>query len=158
TPDAGEGTVAPVWRFKMPSLTGQEVDLARYQGEVALIVNTASKCGFTPQYQGLEALHERYPPRGFALLGFPAHNFLWQEPGTNAEIGAFCHKNYGVSFDMFGKISVRGGDQAPLYRFLTDGRTNPRCGGQIMWNFTKFLVGRDGEIVARFGPRVPPES
>ncbi len=150
--------VPPVWRFTMPSLTGQPVDLARYQGQVVMIVNTASRCGFTPQYKALEGLYEKYHPQGFTILGFPANNFLHQEPGTNAEIGAFCQKNYGVAFDMFAKISVRGGDQAPLYRFLTSDQTNPRFGGQIWWNFTKFLVGRDGQIVARFGPRVSPET
>jgi glutathione peroxidase len=150
--------VPPVLRFKMPSLSGQEVDLARYRGEVLMVVNTASKCGFTPQYKGLEELYEKYRGHGFAVLGFPANNFLWQEPGSNAEIGAFCQKNYGVNFDMFAKISVRGSDKAPLYRYLTEERTNPRFNGEIMWNFTKFLIGRDGQVVARFGPRTAPEE
>jgi glutathione peroxidase len=148
----------PILRYKMASLSGQEVDLGRYRGEVLMIVNTASKCGFTPQYKGLEELYEKFHGRGFAVLGFPANNFLWQEPGSDAEIGAFCHKNYGVTFDMFSKISVRGGDKAPLYRYLTDERTNPEFSGEIMWNFTKFLVGRDGRVVARFGPRTSPEE
>jgi glutathione peroxidase len=152
------GQVPPVLRFKMASLAGQEVDLGRYRGDVLLIVNTASKCGFTPQYKGLEALHEKYGGRGLAVLGFPANNFLWQEPGSDAEIGAFCQKNYGVTFDMFAKISVRGGDKAPLYRYLTEQSTNPRFSGEIWWNFTKFLVGRDGQIVGRFGPRTSPEE
>ena len=152
------GQVPPVLRFRMASLAGQEVDLGRYRGEGLLIVNTASKCGFTPQYKGLEALYEKYGGRGFAVLGFPANNFLWQEPGSNSEIGAFCQKNYGVTFDMFAKISVRGGDKAPLYRYLTEQSTNPRFSGEIWWNFTKFLIGRDGQIVGRFGPRTSPEE
>jgi glutathione peroxidase len=152
------GQVPPVLRFRMASLAGQEVDLGRYRGEVLLIVNTASKCGFTPQYKGLEALYEKYGVRGFAVLGFPANNFLWQEPGSNAEIGAFCQRNYGVTFDMFAKISVRGGDKAPLYRYLTEKSTDPRFSGEIWWNFTKFLIGRDGQVVGRFGPRTSPEE
>ena len=155
---AGAPAVPPILRYKMASLSGREVDLGRYRGEVLMMVNTASKCGFTPQYKGLEELYERFHGRGFAVLGFPANNFLWQEPGSDAEIGAFCHKNYGVTFDMFSKISVRGGDKAPLYRYLTDERTNPEFSGEIMWNFTKFLVGRDGRVVARFGPRTSPEE
>ncbi len=155
---ASPSQAAPVWRFTMPSLTGQAVDLARYQGQVAMIVNTASRCGFTPQYKALEELYQKYHPQGFVILGFPANNFLWQEPGTNAEIGTFCQKNYGVTFDMFAKISVRGSDKAPLYQFLTDDRTDPKFGGQIFWNFTKFLVGRDGQITARFGPPVSPDA
>jgi glutathione peroxidase len=157
-PQGSPGPVPPVLRFKMASLAGREVDLGRYRGEVLLIVNTASKCGFTPQYKGLEALYEKYRGRGFTVLGFPANNFLWQEPGSNAEIGAFCQKSYGVTFDMFAKISVRGGDKAPLYKYLTAESTNPRFGGEIWWNFTKFLIGRDGQIVARFGPRTSPEE
>lgn len=144
--------------FKMQSLTGQEVDLARYQGDVVMIVNTASKCGLTPQYQGLQALHEKYHERGLRILGFPANDFLWQEPGSDAQIGEFCQRNYGVSFDMFSKISVKGRKQAPLYRFLTEKTTNPRFAGKITWNFEKFLIGRNGEVIDRFGPRTPPES
>jgi glutathione peroxidase len=155
---ASRSAVPPVLDFKMPSLTGQEVDLSRYQGQVVMMVNTASRCGFTPQYKGLEALYQKYHAQGFTILGFPANNFLWQEPGTNAEIGAFCQKNYGVTFDMFAKISVRGSDKAPLYKFLTDDKTDPKFSGEIHWNFTKFLVGRDGQIVARFGPPVAPDA
>lgn len=147
-----------VLNFKMKSLTGQDIDLSRYQGKVVMIVNTASKCGLTPQYTALEALHEKYHDQGLAILGFPANNFARQEPGTDAEIGEFCQRNYGVKFDMFSKISVKGADQAPLYRFLTDSATNPQFAGDIQWNFEKFLIGRDGQVIARFAPPVAPDS
>jgi glutathione peroxidase len=150
--------MSSVLGFKMKNLSGQEVDLKRYQGDVVLIVNTASKCGFTPQYKALEALHEKYHEKGLSILGFPANNFHEQEPGTNAEIGEFCRLNYGVKFDMFSKISVKGDDKAPLYSFLTDPATDPEFAGDIRWNFEKFLVGRDGKVIARFGPPVAPDS
>lgn len=144
--------------FKMATLTGQEVDLNRYRGNVVMIVNTASKCGLTPQYKALEALHEKYHGQGLSILGFPANNFGQQEPGTNAEIGEFCLRNYGVQFDMFSKISVKGDDQAPLYHFLTEPATNPGFDGEIRWNFEKFLVDRNGKVIARFAPQVTPDS
>lgn len=144
--------------FTLKSIDGQETALAQFKGKVVLIVNVASRCGFTPQYAGLEALYNHYKDRGFVILGFPANNFLWQEPGTDSEIKTFCSTKYHVTFPMFAKVSVRGGDRTPLYQFLTDKKGNPATGGTISWNFTKFLVGRDGKVIARFGPRVAPES
>jgi glutathione peroxidase len=132
--------------------------LAQFEGQVVLIVNVASRCGFTPQYAALEALYQKFKDRGFVVLGFPANNFLWQEPGTNAEIESFCTLNYHVTFPMFAKLSVKGSDKAPLYRFLTDKQVNPSTGGGIRWNFTKFLVGRNGKVIARFGSSVPPDA
>ena len=123
-----------------------------------LIVNVASQCGYTYQYEGLQALYMKYKDKGLMVAGFPANNFGEQEPGTNVEIGAFCKSKYGVTFPMFGKISVKGADKAPLYRFLTDKTANPKTGGEIPWNFTKFLVDRDGKVLARFDSAVEPES
>jgi glutathione peroxidase len=157
-PAAKEAKPMSVLDFKMKSLSGKEVDLKGYQGDVVLIVNTASKCGLTPQYKALEALHEKYNDKGLSILGFPANNFGQQEPGTDTEIGEFCQKNYGVKFDMFSKISVKGEDKAPLYSFLTEPATNPTFAGEIRWNFEKFLVGRDGKVIARFAPQVTPDS
>jgi len=144
--------------FTLPSIDGQPAPLAQFKGRVVLIVNVASRCGFTPQYAGLEALYEKYKDRGFVVLGFPANNFLWQEPGTNAEIKAFCSAKYGVTFPMFAKVPVRGSDKTPLYRFLTDKKMHPSTGGEIRWNFTKFLADRNGKVIARFGPSVKPDS
>ena len=156
--DKGGKAASGALSFKMDSLDGQPVDLSKYKGKVVLIVNVASKCGFTPQYKGLEGLYEKYNKDGFVILGFPANNFLSQEPGSNAEIAEFCQKNYGVKFDMFSKISVKGTDQCPLYKFLTSADTNPQFPGPIGWNFEKFLIGRNGEIVNRFKTRVKPEA
>ena len=125
---------------------------------MALIVNVASRCGFTPQYAGLEALYKKYKDRGFVVLGFPANNFLWQEPGTNEAIQAFCSTKYQVTFPLFAKVSVKGRDKTPLYQFLTDKKANPSTGGEIRWNFTKFLADRNGKVIARFGSKVSPES
>jgi glutathione peroxidase len=150
--------VPPVLNFTMDSLDGKPVDLSKYKGKVVMIVNTASKCGNTPQYAKLEALHEKYADQGLAILGFPANEFKQQEPGTNEEIAAFCKKNYGVKFDMFSKIVVKGEGQAPLYKFLTSKDTNPKFPGDITWNFEKFLIGKDGSIVARFKPKTQPDS
>lgn len=144
--------------FTLNSIDGRPAPLSAYQGKVVLIVNVASRCGFTPQYAGLEALYEKYKDRGFAILGFPANNFGGQEPGTNEEIKTFCSTKYNVTFPMYSKISVKGDDQAPLYRFLTDKQANPATGGEIQWNFTKFLVDKNGKVVARFEPKVTPES
>ena len=123
-----------------------------------LLVNVASKCGFTPQYKELEAMYEKYKDQGLLVIGFPANNFLSQEPGTNEEIKTFCSLKYNVTFPMYSKISVKGDDKAPLYQFLTDKNANPATGGEIKWNFTKFLVGRDGKVVARFEPAVKPDA
>ena len=156
--DKGEKTVPSVLNFKMKSLSGEPVDLSKYQGKVILMVNVASKCGYTPQYKGLQALYEKYGPQGLVILGFPANNFGKQEPGTNEQIAEFCHKNYGVTFDMFSKVSVKGDEQCPLYRFLTSAETDPQFPGDIHWNFEKFLINSKGEIVARFNSKVKPDS
>ena len=144
--------------FTINSIDGQPTSLAQFKGKVVLIVNVASKCGFTPQYAGLEALYEKYKERGFVVLGFPANNFLWQEPGTNDEIKAFCTRKYNVTFPMFAKVSVKGRDKTPLYQFLTDKKANPATGGEIGWNFTKFLIDKNGKVIRRFGSSVKPES
>jgi len=125
---------------------------------VLLIVNVASKCGYTPQYAGLEAVYEKYKDKGLVVLGFPANNFKAQEPGSDEEIKTFCTRKYSVTFPMYSKISVAGEDKAPLYQYLTDKAANPSTGGEIKWNFTKFLVGKDGKVVQRFEPAVTPES
>jgi len=140
------------------TIDGDTISLERYRGEVLLIVNVASRCGNTPQYEGLQSLFDTYRERGLRVLGFPANNFGAQEPGTDEEIKEFCTATYGVTFDMFSKISVAGDDQHPLYAFLTSEEENPGFGGEITWNFTKFLVGRDGTVVARFAPKVKPLS
>ncbi len=145
-----------VYDYSPKSIDGAETPLSSYKGKVVLIVNVASKCGFTPQYKSLEALYERYRDQGFEVLGFPANNFMQQEPGTNEEIKQFCSRKYNVSFPMFSKISVKGDDQYPLYRYLTDTAQNPKTGGEIKWNFTKFLVDRNGAVIARFEPNVDP--
>jgi glutathione peroxidase len=150
--------VAPVLRFTMNNLAGKPVDLSKYRGKALLIVNVASECGYTPQYKGLQALHEKYAAQGLAILGIPSNDFGSQEPGTNEQIADFCKKNYGVTFDLFAKVPVAGKDQTPLYRFLTSEQTNPRLAGPVRWNFEKFLIGRDGSIVARFASDVEPDS
>lgn len=158
-PDPTPVEVPAVLDFEMPTLVGGEpVELSQYYGQVVLIVNTASQCGLTPQYEQLQALHEQYADDGLAILGFPANNFGSQEPGSDEEIAAFCEQNFGVGFPMFAKLSVKGDDQAPLYTFLTSEETNPGFAGEITWNFEKFLVGRDGQVVARFAPRTRPDA
>jgi glutathione peroxidase len=147
-----------LYDFTMKSIAGEDVTLSAFRGKVAMIVNVASRCGFTKQYAGLQRLYETYQDRGFTILGFPANDFLWQEPGTDGEIQQFCRITYGVTFPMFSKIHVRGKEQHPLYAFLTDKKRNPGFGGRITWNFNKFLAGRDGTIVARFGTRTEPED
>ncbi len=147
-----------VLRFKMESLTGEEVDLSRYQGKVVMIVNVASKCGFTGQYEQLQMLHEKYADRGLAILGFPCNQFLGQEPGSADEIQAFCEKNYGVTFDMFAKVDVNGENACELYRVLTSVDTQPKGAGRISWNFEKFLIDRTGMVVGRFGSRTRPDD
>lgn len=144
--------------FTLNTIDGKPGALADYKGKVVLIVNVASKCGFTPQYEGLEAVYRKYKDQGLVVLGFPANNFMGQEPGTNEEIKTFCTRTYNVTFPMFSKISVVGADKAPLYQFLTDKQANPTTGGEIKWNFTKFLVGKDGKVIARFESPVKPES
>jgi glutathione peroxidase len=139
----------------MNSIDGKAIDLSRYQGRVVLMVNVASQCGYTPQYAGLEELHKKYMAKGLSILGFPANDFGAQEPGTNGEIAQFCKQNYGVEFDMFSKIVVKGSGQAPLYKYLT---SHPKFRGEVDWNFEKFLVGRNGEVIARFKSDIEPDS
>ena len=154
-----KATVAnSVYDFTLKNIDGKEASLAQYRGKVLLLVNVASRCGLTPQYEGLEKLYLKYKDRGLVILGFPANNFGAQEPGTNEEIKTFCSLKYNVSFPMFSKISVKGDDIHPLYKYLTDKETDPAFAGEIKWNFNKFLVGRDGKIIARFEPKVTPES
>ena len=147
-----------VHEFTMKALDGAPTPLARFKGKVMLIVNVASECGYTYQYEGLQALYMKYKDRGLVIAGFPANNFGGQEPGTDVEIGAFCKSKFGVTFPMFSKISVAGDDKAPLYQFLTDKKANPKTGGEIPWNFTKYLVDRNGKVLARFDPPVEPDS
>ena len=144
--------------FTLNSLDGKPAPLAEYRGKVILIVNVASKCGYTPQYTGLEKIYEKYKDQGFVILGFPANNFGGQEPGTNEEIKTFCSSKYQVTFPMYSKVSVKGADSTPLYQFLTDKQSNPATAGEIKWNFTKFLVDRNGKVIARFEPAITPES
>jgi len=144
--------------YTLNSIDGKPAPLAQYKGKVVMIVNVASFCGFTPQYEGLEKIYEKYKDQGFVILGFPANNFGAQEPGTNEEIKTFCSRKYNVTFPMYSKISVKGEDKHPLYQFLTDKQANPSTGGEIQWNFTKFLVDRDGKVIARFESKVTPES
>ena len=141
--------------FSMKNIDGQTVDLAAYQGKVALFVNVASRCGFTPQYEGLENLYEKYKDKGLVVLGFPANDFLWQEPGDEGQIKQFCSTKYHVTFPMFAKIHVKGAEQAPLYEYLTKNTPRP---GKVTWNFNKFLVGRDGRIIDRFDSKVKPDA
>ena len=145
--------------IRMKTIDGEEVNLAdKYKGKVVLIVNTASKCGLTPQYKQLQELHEKYADQGLAILGFPCNQFLGQEPGSENEIKQFCQKNYGVDFVMFSKIDVKGDNQSPLYNSLTAMELEPAGTGKISWNFEKFIVDRNGKPIARFSPRTKPDS
>lgn len=144
--------------FKMTSLDGKEVELGKYAGKVVLVVNVASKCGLTPQYEQLQALHKKYADAGLAILGFPSNQFREQEPGTAAEIREFCSAKYGVTFDLFDKINVNGDGAAPFYKHLTALDTKPVGAGEISWNFEKFLIDRQGHVVARFAPRTKPDD
>lgn len=147
-----------VFDFTMKDIDGKDVKLKKYKGNVLLVVNTASKCGYTPQYEGLQATYDKYREKGFYVLGFPANNFGGQEPGTEKEIKEFCTSKYKVTFPMFAKISVKGEDQDPLYAYLTSKETNPTFGGDISWNFNKFLIDRKGNIVARFSSKEKPDG
>jgi glutathione peroxidase len=147
-----------VYDFSAVRLNGQDEKLSDYRGQVLLIVNTASACGFTPQYAGLEALYEKLHGEGLTILGFPCNQFGAQEPGSAAEIGAFCEKNYGVTFPMFSKIEVNGANAHPLYKYLKDAKPGLLGTEAIKWNFTKFLIGKDGEPVARYAPNTKPEE
>ena len=149
---------AEVLDHKVKDIDGKEVDLKKYKGKVVLVVNVASECGLTPQYEQLVALHQKYKKQGFTILAFPANNFGSQEPGTNAEIKTFCRTKFNVEFPMFSKVSVLGEDKAPLYEELTSKKTNGEFAGEISWNFTKFLVNKEGKVVARFKPKVKPDA
>lgn len=157
-PTEGEGRNVSIYDFTMDDIEGNPVSLGTFKGKVMLIVNVASKCGFTGQYEGLQKLYEAYREKGLVVLGFPANDFLKQEPGSNAEIQQFCSATYGVDFPMFAKVSVKGSTMSPLYGFLTGKATNPEFAGRITWNFNKFLVGRDGRILNRFGSRTAPDD
>ena len=147
-----------VYDFTLNSIDGQPAPLAAYKGKVVLLVNVASKCGYTPQYSALESTYEKYKDRGFVIVGIPANNFGAQEPGSNQEIKTFCSSKFHVTFPMMAKVSVKGDDITPLYQFLTDKSSNPQSGGEIKWNFTKFLIGPDGRVIARFEPEITPDS
>ena len=153
-----ETAVPAALNFKMKKIDGKEVNLADYKGKVILLVNVASACGYTPQYEGLQAVYEKYGKDGLVVIGVPANEFGAQEPGTNDEIATFCKSKYGVTFDMFQKVAVKGENICPLYKFLTSSETNPKFSGDVGWNFEKFLIGRNGEVVGRFKPGVAPES
>ena len=155
TQPSGVTKVSAALNFTMNSIDGRPIDLSKYHGRVVLMVNVASQCGYTPQYAGLEELYKKYAANGLSILGFPSNDFGAQEPGSDAEIAQFCKQNYGVEFDMFSKIVVRGPGQAPLYKYLT---THPKFSGQVDWNFEKFLVGRNGEVIGRFKSEIEPSS
>jgi glutathione peroxidase len=154
----GEEPMKNFYDFTMRDIDGNSVSLSDFKGKVLLVVNVASRCGFTRQYAGLEQLNKTYADRGFSVLGFPANNFMGQEPGTEAEIKSFCALTYGVTFPMFAKISVKGKDIHPLYAYLTSEELHPESGGAISWNFNKFLIGRDGAVLAHYGSRTAPED
>jgi glutathione peroxidase len=143
--------------FKATALDGEEVDLATYDGRVVLVVNTASKCGFTPQYEGLQGLYDTYADQGLTVLGFPCDQFGHQEPGTESDIAAFCTRNYGVTFPMFAKVDVNGDKAHPVYRWLR-AQKGGLLGSKIRWNFTKYLVGRDGQVLKRYSPTTTPDK
>ena len=147
-----------LYDIEVETITGETVPMDSYRGKVLLIVNTASKCGFTGQYEGLQALYDKYRDRGLLVLGFPSNDFLRQEPGTNEEIQTFCQVNYGVTFPTFAKLSVKGKSQHQLYGYLTGPETNPEFSGKITWNFNKFLVSREGAVIGRFGSRTKPQD
>jgi glutathione peroxidase len=150
--------VGSLYDIAVTDIDGNPGTLQSYEGKVLLIVNTASKCGFTPQYEGLQSLYETYKDRGLIVLGFPSNDFLGQEPGSDEEIKEFCSLNFNVSFPMYSKISVKGNDIHPLYDYLTSKDTNPEFPGKITWNFNKFLIDRDGNVVARYDSKTTPED
>jgi glutathione peroxidase len=148
---------AGIYDFKVEALDGGTIDFSRFKGKKILIVNTASKCGYTPQYEALEKVYESHKDK-LVIVGFPANNFLAQEPGTNAEIGAFCKKNYGVTFPMAAKISVKGGSMAPIYQWLTDEKHNHFKSSSVKWNFQKYLIDENGHLIGVFEPGVKPDA
>ncbi len=155
--EKGDKKVGPALNFTMKGIDGKDVDLSQFQGKVVMFVNVASKCGLTPQYAGLEKLHEKYGPEGLVIIGVPANEFLHQEPGTDKEISQFCTTKYGVKFVMLSKVVVKGDGIAPLYQYLTND-AGKKFSGPITWNFEKFIVNRQGEVVARFDPRTKPDD
>lgn len=160
TPETADDAPAtpPALNFTMKSIDGTDVKLSKYLGNVVVVVNTASRCGLTPQYESLQELHTKYAPKGVKVLGFPCNQFGGQEPGTEADIKTFCSKNYGVTFDMFSKVDVNGEKTCDLYKYLKAQETQPKGTGDIGWNFEKFILDKSGIPIARFGPRVKPDS
>jgi glutathione peroxidase len=149
---------APIYDFTVKTIAGKSQPMSKYKGKVLLIVNTASQCGFTPQYKGLEELHQKYGKRGLAVLGFPCNQFGAQEPGDEAGIASFCERNFGVTFPLFSKIDVNGDDADPLYQYLKNAKPGLLGSEAIKWNFTKFLVDKDGDVVERYAPNVEPKD
>lgn len=147
-----------LYSYTVKDIKGTDVNLADYKGKVVMVVNTASKCGLTPQYEGLEYLYDTYKDKGFVILGFPSNNFMGQEPGTNADIETFCKLTYDVSFPMFAKVAVKGSDIAPLYKFLTDKKENGSVDAEVTWNFQKFLIDKNGKVVTYFKPSTEPKD
>ena len=150
--------MATVYEFLARTIDGKSRKLGDYKGKVLLVVNTASQCGFTPQYKGLEAIYQKFKDRGFAVLGFPSNQFGQQEPGSDTEIAEFCEMNFGVSFPLFSKVDVNGADAHPLFKFLTSAKPGLLGSEDIKWNFTKFLVGKDGKVIDRYAPTTKPED
>lgn len=150
--------MADIYNIKVKTISGADKALSDFEGKVLLVVNTASKCGFTPQFKGLEELYETHKERGLEILGFPCNQFLHQDPGSNAEIQEFCSLNYGVSFPMFAKVEVNGPNTHPLYQLLKSERPGLLGSEQIKWNFTKFLIGRDGKVLKRYAPNTEPKD
>lgn len=153
-----EESTKSLYDFKVKSIEGEEVDLSKYKGKTVLLVNVASKCGYTRQYADMQKIYSKYKDRDFVILGFPCNQFGGQEPGSESEIKEFCTKEFGVTFPMFAKIDVKGSDQAPLYRYLTELETEPKGAGTISWNFEKFLIGPDGKVIGRYASKVNPSS
>ena len=156
-PPAGDNIPASIYDFKVEALEGGKIDFAKYKGKKILIVNTASKCGYTPQYEGLEELYKKYNGK-LVIIGFPANNFMGQEPGTNEEIAGFCKKNYGVTFPMAAKIDVKGKDMAPIYHWLTEKKHNNFADNDVKWNFNKFLIDEKGKLIGYYGSKVKPDD
>jgi glutathione peroxidase len=156
--DKGDKKVPAALNFKMKTIDGKEVDLSKYQGKVVMFVNVATYCGNTPQYKQLQELHDKYSKDGLVIVGVPANEFGAQEPGSDAEIAKFCESKYNVKFPMMSKVIVKGNGICPLYKFLTSKETDPKFAGDVTWNFEKFVVGRNGEVVARFKPKVNPDA
>jgi glutathione peroxidase len=152
------GKKPSIYDFKVTTIDGQKIDLAKYKGKVLLIVNVASECGYTPQYKAMQALHAKYGKDGLAILAFPCNDFGGQEPDDEATIKKFAKKTYGVEFDLFSKVKILGKDAAPLYKFLTSKESNPNHAGKVKWNFEKFIIGRDGTIIARFDSETEPDA